>query len=126
MQGYAALKTLWASLNSTDIAANLTVINETVVTAATVDANNNPVPAVLWSQANGWSGLINQNDLVAAGIIVDDQRIQFEAQQNLITSQQATALQSWSAALSARTGAHPTITANQLLAQGITPLGGGS
>ncbi len=88
MQNYQALAAAWPSLSGSDIWSNLVAINALVTGQ---DAGGNDI---LWPQANGWNGPINQNDLVAAGIITDVQRIQDELSANLITQQFANSLSS--------------------------------
>ena len=66
-QNYAALTALWPTLSGAGISDKLAAVNST-------QAGED-----LWPKANGWQGPINQNDLVAAGIITDDQRKAWEA-----------------------------------------------
>ena len=77
-QNYNALATAWASLTDANDFLKLQTLNATVATPQSTDGQGNVTPAVLWPQANGWEGPVNQNDLVPAGIYTDDQRKQFE------------------------------------------------
>lgn len=68
MQDYEALVTSWNG-ETGSIAERLAALNEAG-----------------WPQEHGWNGPINQNDLVPAGIITDEQRIDWEVAKNLISA----------------------------------------
>lgn len=68
MPDYKALAAIWPSVAGANDFEKLATLN-----AVTVKDKD-----ILWPQANGWLGLLNQNDLVPAGILTDDQRKQFE------------------------------------------------
>lgn len=65
-QDYAALAAIWPSVAGANDFLKLQTLNATTVGDS------------LWPQANGWLGPLNQNDLVPAGVLTDEQRKQFE------------------------------------------------
>lgn len=70
---YGALKEQWTKLEGKTIAEKLALLNAMTVPAPPPAPE--PDPTVMsWSQANGWGGPINENDLVVAGLISDDDR----------------------------------------------------
>lgn len=78
-QNYAALSTIWPSLAGSTLSQKLSLLNAIVVTPKVVDSNGVVLtPDIYWPQANGWQGPINQNDLVVASIITDDERKAWE------------------------------------------------
>lgn len=75
MQDYAALKEQWAKLDGNTVAGKLAALNTMTMPAPAPVPQPAPDPSVVaWPQANGWQGPVNENDLVAAGIISDDDR----------------------------------------------------
>lgn len=111
MQDYEALKTVYAGLPSGTIAEKLAAINAMMV-------DNQP-----WTIARGWGGPINQNDLVACDILTEQQRIDFEKDNALITEAQATALQNWNDNLAdAENSCQATRIADYLIGNDIRPL----
>lgn len=124
MPNYGALIAVWPTLSGSDIGAKLSALNSEVVTAAVAGTSGTDViqgtpstPAVLWPQSNGWQGTINQNDLVASGVISNADRIAFEQQSGLITAEQAQDELEWATQLeTAQTAQDATKLANQILA----------
>lgn len=77
MPDYAALKLEWQSAQGSTVKDKLAFLNSQEL------PKPNPDPIVekttiTWAEANGWIGPINQNDLVAAGIITDAERKKYE------------------------------------------------
>lgn len=75
MPDYTALKAEWGKTSGSTVAEKLAALNAKTVAAVQSEPQPEPDPSVTnWPQANGWQGPINQNDLVAAGIITDNDR----------------------------------------------------
>lgn len=84
MQDYKALANIWPKIAGADIASKLVALNATIT--GKDDAGND----ILWPFANGWRGAsqdsddpklpakINENDLVPAGCITEQQRQDYD------------------------------------------------